>query len=598
MSARPPAPPASPFQGWIALLRGLVFAAGFLCAVVGAVLALNHRQARAADPLNSPVLLDLVQRAQENPADSNLVAQVRAMDLLARRAFFTSQALAGRGAWLLLVGAVLVVVPLRGLRWLQAPVPVPGTAKAAEAEDREARTARAAVSVYGVLLAGAMVAVAVVFRPAATPQAAMRPAPDAAAHPSPTSGAAAATAAAPTSAPPAAPAADFATDEEMLAQWPAFRGFRGLGGAAKDVPAKWDGEAGEGIAWKVEPPLPGFSSAVIWKDRIFLTGADDTTRELYCFRAADGSLLWRHAASGIPGSPGKPPKVAEDTGLAPCTAATDGRRVFAIFGTGDLVACDLDGKRIWAKNLGSPKNPYGHASSLMTHRDLLIVQYDQEKDGLLLALRTTTGEKVWETRRAVQAGWSSPIVFEIDGKARIATLANPMLAAYDPADGSEVWHLGDLEAEIGVSPAFADGRVFGGNEYARIVAADARTGEQIWETDEDMPDVASPLPVNGLVLLAASSGILTCRDAATGAKAWMKEFDEGFYSSPMAAGGLVHLTDRTGLTRVFKASRTWEPVAENRLGEDCTSTPAFAGGRIYLRGMKHLFAIGSADAPK
>jgi outer membrane protein assembly factor BamB len=574
MSTHPASSSANPFLGWIALLRGLVFAAGFVCAVVGAVLAINHRQAKAADPLNSPALLDLVKRAQANPAESNLVAEVRAMDLLARRAFFTSQAFARRGAWLLLAGAVLVVASLCGLRWLQAPVPVPGTVTPAEEADRAARAARIAVSVYGALLAGALVATGIAFRPASPPPPAQASA----------------------SAPPAALAADFATDEEMLAQWPAFRGFRGLGGAAGPMPTKWNGETGEGIAWKVAPPLPGFSSAVVWQDRIFITGADDATRELYCFNTADGSLRWRHAATDIPGSPAKPPKVAEDTGLAPSTAATDGRRVFAIFGTGDLVACDLDGNRLWAKNLGSPKNPYGHASSLITHLDLLIVQYDQEKDGLILALRTTTGEKVWETRRAVQAGWSSPIVFDAGGKALIAAMANPMLAAYDPADGSEVWHLGDLEAEIGISPAYADGRIFGGNEYARIVAADAKTGAQIWETDEDMPDVASPLPVNGLVFLAASSGILTCRDAATGTKVWMQEFDEGFYSSPMAAAGNVYLVDRTGLARVFKAARTWELVSENPLGEDCTSTPAFAGGRIYLRGQKHLFAIGSPDA--
>jgi outer membrane protein assembly factor BamB len=579
------------FSGWITFLRGLVLAAGFVCAVVGTVLALNHRQSKAADPLNSPVLLELVKRAQANPADSNLVAQVRAMDLLARRAFFTSQSFAQRGAWLLLAGAVLVVAALRGIRWLQPPLPLPGTPQPAEAADRAARSARIAVSLYGTLLAGALVAAAWVFRPAAPT---LR---SGVGRPQPGSGGGAPVAATVPST-SGVPAADFASDAEMLAQWPAFRGFRGLGGAAGAMPTKWNGKTGDGILWKTVTPLPGFSSAVVWKDRIFVTGADDATRELYCLNAADGSLRWRHAATDIPGTPATPPRVAEDTGLAPSTAATDGRRVFAIFGTGDLIACDLDGKRIWAKNLGAPKNPYGHASSLMTHRDLLIVQYDQEKEGLLLALRTTTGEIVWQTRRVVEAGWSSPIVFDAGGKALIAAMANPMLAAYDPADGSEVWRLGDLEAEIGVSPAAADGRVFGGNNNARMVAADAKTGAQIWETDEDMPDVASPLPANGLVFLAADSGILTCRDAASGAKVWMQEFDEGFYSSPMTAGGLVHLTDRKGITRVFKAARTWDLVSENPLGEDCTSTPAFAGGRIYLRGMKHLFAIGSADAPK
>ena len=181
---------------------------------------------------------------------------------------------------------------------------------------------------------------------------------------------------------------------------------------------------------------------------------------------------------------------------------------------------------------------------------------------------------------------------EHGGALRLAILANPMLAVYELANGREVWTMGGIEAEIGTSPAWGEGRLFAGNEYTRLVAVDAADGRLLWETDEDLPDVASPLAYRGRLHLAASSGIVTCRDAATGRTLWTQEWDEGFYSSPVAAGDHVYLADRKGRTRVIRASTTFEPVAENPTGEDCGATPAFAGGRLYLRGLRRLYAIG------
>ncbi len=571
----------------VAVLRALAFVAAFCCAGAGALLALSLRQGTTADPLRAPALLEVVKRAETTPANTNLFEQARAMDLLARRVFFANPAFARQGAWLLPAGMVLLVGALRASALARRAITGRGESPSEEAAVRAAQPVRRAAVAYGAIaLAGTGLLLTLLRDRRAL--AAMPSAGEAGAEAVPTAAAGA------TGAPPAAASsADVASAAEMAANWPAFRGYRGLGGSATNgYPTKWDGASGEGVLWKKEVPLPGPNSPIVWNDRIFLTGASDTTREIFCFDAGSGELRWRHAATNIPGSPAKPPQVADDTGLCASTMATDGRRVFAIFATGDLVACDLEGKRAWAQNLGVPHNPYGYASSLMADGDRLFVQYDQEKEARVMAFDVATGREAWSIRRDVKPSWASPIVAEAAGKPLLVTFGNPALIAYDPADGRHVWRVDGFEAEVSVSPAVADGRVFAGNEYARLVAAGLADGKVQWELEENLPEVSAPLAAHGLLFLATSSGLVACYDAATGARCWEHEFDAGFLSSPLAAGGRVYLSDEKGVTHIFKAARTFEAVADNALGEEVFATPAFAGGRIYLRGKKHLFAIG------
>ena len=550
-------------SGWVGVFRTVGLLAGLFAAVTGALLALNHRQTVAADPLNSPVLLALVKQAQANPADTNLAAQVRAMDLLARQAFFSSQAFVRRGAALLAIGVALLLIAIKGAGWLQPRAGLPGAPATPETAEARARAARRAVAVFGLALTGGGLALGVwLGRDPSPPGASV----------------------------PAEPAA--AGDPHV--QWPGFRGHRGAARPAdSSYPVRWNGNTGEGVAWKTPLPLPGPNSPVVWGNRVFLTGADAQAREIYGFDAGSGAPLWRHAARDIPGSPARPPKVAEDTGLCASTAATDGQRVFAIFATGDLVACDLEGRRLWARNLGPPDNPYGYASSLLAHGGRLFVQYDQSDRQELLALDPATGRDLWRVGRPnMKPAWSSPVLAGDGASERLLVMGNPALIAYDPASGKERWRVEGFEAEIAVSPTAADGRVIAGAEYARMVGVDLATGRELWEVEEDLPEVACPVVVGELLFTPTSGGIVTCRETATGGKVWDHEFDEGFYASLLAAGGRVYATDFKGVTHVFKAARTYESVAENPLGEACVATPALAGGRIYVRGAGHLWAIG------
>ena len=151
---------------------------------------------------------------------------------------------------------------------------------------------------------------------------------------------------------------------------------------------------------------------------------------MLCIDADTGAIVWRRPADGIPGSPTALPEVTDDTGHAASTLATDGRRVFAIFATGDLICLTFDGARVWARNLGVPQNHYGHASSLIVCRDLLLVQYDQGEGPALLGLRVDTGEPAWTTPRTVEISWASPALVSTADRDILVLSATPRVAAY------------------------------------------------------------------------------------------------------------------------------------------------------------------------
>ena len=129
------------------------------------------------------------------------------------------------------------------------------------------------------------------------------------------------------------------TPEAWAAAWPRFRGPDGSGHSAYEgVPTTWDVEAEENVLWKTEVPLPGNGSPVVWKDRLFLTGADKERREVFCFDTSTGKMLWQKEVPSTPESTAKTPEVLEDTGFAAPSPTTDGHRVYAIFANGDVAA--------------------------------------------------------------------------------------------------------------------------------------------------------------------------------------------------------------------------------------------------------------------
>ena len=394
--------------------------------------------------------------------------------------------------------------------------------------------------------------------------------------------------------------------EELRQSWPSFRGPEGSGVSVyTNVPTEWDGGSGRGILWKTRVPLPGTNSPVVWKDRVFLSGASRGRREVYCVDALSGKIVWRKEVTGKSADAHQPMKVGKETGLAAPTVATDGRFVYAMFATGDLAGFDFAGNQIWGRSLGVPKNHYGHASSLAIHDGRLIVQLDQGKAdddrSKLLALNGRTGQTVWQVTRPVPASWCSPIVVRHASRPLIITCSDPWVIAYAPQSGTEIWRADCLApAEIGPSPVYSEGTVFAANDFAALSAIRADgTGDVTdthiaWSADVGLPDVCSPLATDRFILLLTSYGTLTCFDKRKGGDPlWEEEFEMDFASSPSLVGNRVYLFSRKGKVWIVEPTREeCRRIGKADLGEECVSSPAFQDGRIYVRGKKHLFCIG------
>lgn len=540
----------------VVALVAAAFALAVLMLLVG-----DWLRYRAADPLDAPALTELRAAFETEPQRDALREELRELDTLARRAHFSSVAFRQRGAKLLLGAVVLLLLALKGRQAL-----VPRRPPRARREPGGSPAAsRRLVGLTGAFIAGAALVLGLLVAPRT---------------------------------PPAESSADAGAQwEARLEHWPGFRGPDGLGRAGPGAPpVDWDGLEGRNLRWKAWVPRGSFSSPLVWGDRVFLTGADEEARELYCYDADSGALRWRHDAS-IPGASATPlPKVTADTGHAASTPTTDGERVYAVFSTGDLVAVDMEGRRTWGRQLGVPDNPYGHAASLVIWRKLLVVQYDQRDRARVMALDSATGETVWENTRDLDVSWSTPALIPGADGEELVLNGNPWVVAYDPATGYERWRVKVMRGELASSPAHGAGLVFVANQFARLAAiVPGEIATVAWEHERDLPEVSSPVVAGDLLFMADGRGAVSCLDARSGALHWRQEFDEGFYASPVVADGRVYLMDRSGVMRIFAASAAYQLLGSPALGEPSDATAAFVADRIYLRGERHLYCIEGAS---
>ncbi len=372
----------------------------------------------------------------------------------------------------------------------------------------------------------------------------------------------------------------------------AFRGNNSNGiSSAKNVPTSWDLAAGTNIAWKKEIPKKGYNSPVINGNNIFFTGADDDARVLYCYDLTTGEQRWSLAATQIPGSPSQMPKVTEDTGLASSSVATNGKQVCAVFATGDVICADMEGKHLWAKNLGVPDNHYGFASSLLIYGNTLFVQYDNNTDPRLFALDVTNGNQRWVKNRPTKSCWSSPSIAIVNQKPQLILMGNPGITAYDPTSGNQLWNVDCMGGEVCSCPCSFDGVVYGANEYAKLVAINGVDGTVKWESSDYLPEVSSPVATSKHLYVATSYGVLAAYDTTTGALSKEHELNVEFYSSPIIAEGKLYLFSNSGKMHVFSTDDEFKLLNSFETGERTFATPAFTDGKIVVRTENSIYCV-------
>jgi outer membrane protein assembly factor BamB len=583
----------------------IALVAGIFALLLGILMVANYVQYKKADPVNMTVINSLVERLNENPADSALRAQIRTLDLLSRKAYFTSQWQIRTGGYMLLVAVALMIIAYQVVEYRRKVNPVISDDPVDETlhQNRKARR-------YIVAGGGLILAVAVVFgilsshdlsdklrsmnqgegtsleQDLASGEVSVT---DLSGGSADTAAAGVSPGTADTTASSATPAAETVRTASND-NFPNFRGINGSGMTGKsNIPMSWDGASGSKVIWKTHIPLTGHSSPVIWGDQVFVTGASVEKTEVYCFDRNNGKLLWTVRV----GNGSKKPKVSEETGYAAPSPVTDGTAVYAAFSTGDVAGIDFQGKKIWERDLGLPQNHYGHSSSLTIANGNVIVQMDQRSSQKIMALSGKTGKTVWSSDRQVKTSWSSPIVANVNGKSQILTVAEPFVAAYNPANGQELWKFDCITGEVGPSLAYANGLVFSVNDYSKLTAIKIGTQPTLlWENNEYLSDIPSPAANAKYLFLPTSYGMMVCYDAVTGQKYWEHDFGKSIFASPMIVGNRVYVSDVTGVMHIFAADKEFKLVGEPKLGEYIAATPAFTNGRIYLRGEENLYCIG------
>lgn len=602
----------------IGLLKVISYISGMFTLFVAVTMIFGYFQLQAVKPLENPALVSLKEQFDKNPDSENLKEQVRALDLMARKAYFTTRWQIETGTYLLLAGCIIFVFCQQLIsRSGKIQPDIPGKDPDMT---RSKKFSRLYLGVSSIIVVATALLISFSMRkslpdPLPVPEEVISEGISRTVQVTEQQTSTLETVTEPgittseskqeitegiesISEGKDEPAAIIGDNSQPGyngngINYPFLRGPGGRG-VVEDTgyPREWDGKSGSNISWKTRVPKSGYSSPVIWGDKLFVTGVDSNGAEVYCYNKQTGVLLWKGSVDNIPGEPDEPPK-APDSGLAAPTAATNGTVVCAIFATGNLICFDMEGNRLWAKNIGIPDNHYGHSSSLVIYENILLVQFDHFKSKSLIAFDINRGNKLWETARNVAISWASPVLADFDGVPQVILTSDPSVISYNVITGEQLWSVKCMGGEVGPSVGVNSKYVFAANEYAMLVAIKpGRDAEVVWEDNEYLPEVSSPVANEELVFIATSFGAVAAYDANNGELVWDHDFDYGFYASPILVGDNVYLLDQAGVMQIFKASRSFSLVAESSLGEKSDCTPAFSENKIYIRGEENLYCIG------
>jgi outer membrane protein assembly factor BamB len=393
------------------------------------------------------------------------------------------------------------------------------------------------------------------------------------------------------------------TPAAAAANWPGWRGPSHDGVSPEThLPTHWS--ATENVRWKAELPGAGVSAPVVWGECVFVTASDGRLGDrlhLLCLHRDTGKELWHVRFFGSATSEGQ----FAPGGMAVPTPATDGRRVFALFGTGDLVCVDADGRPLWLRSLaqeyGPFRNRWGMAASPLLVGDLLVAQVDYPGGSYLLGVDAATGANRWRTKRDASVNWSSPLPVQVGKQTQIVTAGTYALRGYAADTGAELWSVRGLVMQCIPTPAAAGGRLVAaggrdGTALAIRLDAEARgdltTTHVAWKA-RCGANIPSPLVLDGLCYFVEDAGFAVCVRADSGRKVWRERLGGGRYSaSPVAGDGKVYFAGESGQVTVVRAGPTFEVLARNDVGESVVASPALAQGCLFLRGDKHLYCIG------
>ena len=556
----------------VSIFKGISLAAGVFTLVIAITMIFSLVQLKKINPLDNPALVSVKEQFDRDPANADKAEQVRSMDLMARKAYFSSRWQVETGSYLLLAGAIVFVVFQRLIAGNEKPP------RSLRPDKPDIIVERKRGRRYLIIAAGLVTVMAIV---SSFIMRSELPATGKSTTVSKTSK---------TSEASVTPE-DIGLPGDI--NYPFFRGegSRGIAGGT-GFPTEWNGSEGKNIKWKITVPQPGKSSPVIWGNKLFLTGAEESKFEIYCIDKNSGTIIWTGSGSDFPGSLKVVPESDNEAGMAVPTPALDEKVVCAIFGNGNLVCYDHDGKLKWAKNIGVPKSSYGYSASLVIYDKLLLVQYDSQDKITLSGYDLNTGEQKWETLRNGRPVNSSPVLATFDGEPQLLINGNPNVSSYNPVNGEELWSLPGVSGDVVPALAVNSKMVYAVTDYYKLIALKpGKDGSKVWDDNTYTPDVSSPVANNTCLFVTTGYGDVACYNSETGDTLWTHYFDNPFYASPIICDKKVWMLDRSGIMHIVEAGSKLRIISNSPLGENADCTPAFSEKKIYIRGKVNLYCI-------
>jgi len=376
--------------------------------------------------------------------------------------------------------------------------------------------------------------------------------------------------------------------------------FRGPGGAGKVAEGTLPIElSADLLRWSTELPGRGLSGVLVVGDRVIVTTSEGPSQDrlhVVCVAADSGKILWDRQVWAT-GRTMCHPK----TSVAAPTPCSDGRHVWAIFSSGDLVCFDLDGNLEWARGITwdypNVSNSLGMASSLVVSGDTLVVPVENDSESYTLGIDAATGVNRWRLDRPKGANWTSPVVL---APGLVALQSKTGVDAIRTADGSTAWSYAE-GADTVSSSALADGMLFvpsNGVTALRLDPADpAREPSQAWRANQLSPATASCVAVGDAVYCINGAGVLTAGGREDGKRRWQLRLQGSFSGTPLADGRHLWAVNEEGLVQVVAlGAEEGSVVATLDLGDEILCTPAAAAGALYVRSNGKLHKIGRPAA--
>ncbi len=396
--------------------------------------------------------------------------------------------------------------------------------------------------------------------------------------------------------------------------WTHFRGSDMNGHASVETaPLNWSET--ENVVWKVPVNGLGYSSPVVFGNQIWLTSAteDGTEFYTYCFDFETGKLINEKALF----KSDEPQHIHSTNSYATPTPCIEKGFVYVHYGTFGTACINTDNfEVVWKREDMPCKHMQGPASSLIIHKDKLIVHLEGTEDPYVVALDKKNGKTIWKSVRPAEIydplepvfrkSFQTPIVIEVGGKELLISNSSFLCFAHDVNTGEVIWTIEYGYDSTVSQPLFYDGLVyvnsgwiFEDNKpfFTRLYAVDPTGKGDVtkthikWMNEDEMPQIATPVIVDGKMYMVHDRGMVTCLDPKTGAPIWKEKLKGNFNASPIYAAENIYFMNVKGVCTIIKPGYSFQKVAENDIDGTVKTTPVFVQDKMILRSDKFLYMI-------